>query len=132
MQKSLQDPILEALPLPPTEPPSASTSVNSDVSSPVVHTPTRQGSLTLPRTALDMLIGALKNVDNPVNFQAEIRMNICSLFIQIGKNGGGEDLKQLKEKVKPVLESVSTSLKSSQGREEQLASQVHKVLDAWS
>lgn len=120
--------------MPPTEPPSASTSTNSDVSSPVMTTPsTHGGHITVPRLPIDMLIGVLENVDNPANFQPEVRMNVCSLFLQIGRNASGADeLPRVKESVKPVLEKVLESLHEPQGKEEMLVKSVKRVLDAWA
>lgn len=85
-----------------------------------------------PKSALDMLVAVLKNVDNPVNFQPEVRMNVCSLLIQLGKNAPGEDFEKLKTAVKPVLEDLQEKCNAAEGRDALLGIQVKKVLDAWA
>ncbi|KAF7322937.1 GTP binding [Mycena chlorophos] len=65
--------------LPESAPASASSeqpTSGSDLSSPVVTTPSTKGRPTIPRNALDMLIAVLRNVDNPANFQIEVRLNV--------------------------------------------------------
>jgi hypothetical protein len=78
-----------------------------------------------------MLIGVLKNVDNPANFQIEVRVNVCSLFLQIGRHTSGDDLNVVKDTVRPVIEEVYESVKDKKGREEILAKSTKKVLDTW-
>ncbi|KAF5391423.1 hypothetical protein D9757_001930 [Collybiopsis confluens] len=118
-------------PPPAAEPPSASTSVTTDLSSPTVATPSTRGRIPLLKTPLDMLIATLKNVDNPVNFQTEVRINVCSLFIQLGRNTSGEESFKVQETVKPVMEKVLDNLKDVKGKEEMLAKAIQKVLDTW-
>ncbi|KAE9384511.1 hypothetical protein BT96DRAFT_1026872 [Gymnopus androsaceus JB14] len=114
------------------DPPSASTSVTSDVSSPTIATPSTRGRIPVPKTPLDMFIAVLKNVDNPVNFQPEVRINVCSLFIQIGRNASGDEFTKVKETVKPVMEQVLEGLQNAKGKEEVLAKAIKKVLDTWA
>ncbi|KIK59870.1 hypothetical protein GYMLUDRAFT_44346 [Collybiopsis luxurians FD-317 M1] len=114
------------------DPPSASTSVTTDVSSPTIATPSTRGRLPLSKTPLDMLIAVLKNVDNPVNFQPEVRINVCSLFIQLGRNASGEEFTKVKDTVQPVMDKVLDGLKDAKGKEEMLAKAIKKVLDTWA
>lgn len=77
-----------------------------------------------------MMIGVLKNVDNPVNFAAEVRMNACSLLIQLVKNNGAAEFATVKETLKPILDKLYDTLGDAQGREELLRAQVVKVREA--
>ncbi|KAJ7632571.1 hypothetical protein FB45DRAFT_507396 [Roridomyces roridus] len=124
--------ILTPLPLDTPEPPSAPQSASgdltsgSDVSSPVVATPsTSRGRLLLPRSALDMLIAVLRNVDNPVNFQVEVRANVCAFFAQLTRHTSGPELVRVKDRVRPVVESLTE-------QEEMLAKASKKLLDLWA
>ncbi|KAF7304842.1 GTP binding [Mycena kentingensis (nom. inval.)] len=99
----------------------------SDVSSPVVTTPSTRGRPTIPRNALDMLIAVLRNVDNPVNFQMEVRVNVCSFFAQLTRHTSGPELGRVKESVRPVVESVSDGLS-----DEMLSKAMGKLLDLWA
>ncbi|CAK5264572.1 unnamed protein product [Mycena citricolor] len=116
---------------PPPEIPSASSSEltsGSDLSSPVVATPTGRGRIPSPRNALDMLIAVLRNVDNPVNFPAEVRVNVCSLFAQITKNAAGPELDRVKTLVRPVIEQVSETLP----RDGILTKSMKRLSDLWA
>ncbi|KAJ7452474.1 hypothetical protein B0H11DRAFT_293903 [Mycena galericulata] len=118
-------------PEPPSAPPSASSELTSgsDVSSPVVTTPsTSRGRLPIPRNALDMLIAVLKNVDNPVNFQVEVRVNVCSFLAQLTRHTSGPELMRVKDSVRPVVESLSENLQ----KEEMLVKATNKLLDLWA
>ncbi|KAG7452560.1 uncharacterized protein BT62DRAFT_983578 [Guyanagaster necrorhizus] len=117
---------------PPTEPPSASTSSNSDVSSPTLTTPSTRGQLPTPRSAAEMLVAVLRNLDNPVNFPVEVRINVCSLLWQVGRHKSGEDIPKLQEVVKPVLEQVIEDLPTPQGKEATLVAGAKKVLESWA
>ncbi|KAF9069683.1 hypothetical protein BDP27DRAFT_1420798 [Rhodocollybia butyracea] len=115
-----------------TDPPSASTSVTTDVSSPTIATPSTRGHFPNPKTPLDMLIAVLKNVDNPVNFQPEVRTNVCSLFIQLGRNNSGEAFAKVKDTVRPVMEKLLDGLQGVRGKDEMLVKAIKKVLDTWA
>jgi hypothetical protein len=127
-------PLVPDTPNSPVDPSSASTS--SDFGSPVASTPSDRlpVRLPVPRHALDMLIFTLKNVDNPANFPVEVRMNVCSFFIQLCKHTSGEELMKVKTTVQPVLEKLVEGLQGSQvgAKEEMLAKAIKRVLDAWS
>ena len=116
----------------PTDPTSASTS--SEFSSPVTNTPSErlQVQLPVPRHALDMLVFTLKNVDNPANFPVEIRVNVCSFLVQLGKHSSSDELTKVKATVQPVLEKLLEGLQGAQAKEEMLAKAIKRVLDAWS
>ncbi|KAK0459680.1 uncharacterized protein EV420DRAFT_1269168 [Desarmillaria tabescens] len=117
---------------PPTEPPSASTSSNSDVSSPTLTTPSTRGQLPTPRSAAEMLVAVLRNFDNPVNFPVEVRINVCSLLWQVGRYKGGEDVAKLQAVVKPVLEQLVEDSPTPQGKEATLVNGAKKVLESWA
>lgn len=125
---------IEFPPIPPTEPPSTSTSTNSGVSSPVMATPSTHhgGRLPIPTLPLDMLISVLRNVDNPVNFQVEVRMNVCSLLLQLGRNSSGDELNRLQDTLRPILEKALEDLQGTQGKEEMLIKSMQRVLDTWA
>ncbi|KAJ7685139.1 hypothetical protein DFH06DRAFT_1157579 [Mycena polygramma] len=124
----------------PAEPPSATPSTSSelasgsDVSSPVVTTPSTRGRLPIPRNALDMLIAVLKNVDNPVNFQMEVRVNVCSFFAQLTKHTSGPELLRVKDSVRPIVENVAEDLQNApnKGELEMLVKATKKLLDLWA
>ncbi|KAJ7273663.1 hypothetical protein B0H12DRAFT_1090485 [Mycena haematopus] len=124
------------MPEPPSATPSASSELTSgsDVSSPVVTTPSTRGRLPIPRNALDMLIAVLRNLDNPVNFQMEVRVNVCSFFAQLTRYNSGPELLRVKDSVRPVVENVSESLKnaSNKGDQEMLVKATKKLLDLWA
>ncbi|KAJ7709953.1 hypothetical protein B0H17DRAFT_1324761 [Mycena rosella] len=121
-------------PEPPSAPPSASSELTSgsDVSSPVVTTPSTRGRLPIPRNALDMLIAVLKNVDNPVNFQMEVRVNVCSFFAQLTRHTSGPELGRVKDSVRPVVENVSENLQNASNKEEMLVKATKKLLELWA
>ncbi|KAG5654519.1 hypothetical protein H0H81_001160 [Sphagnurus paluster] len=124
--------VLEALtaslgldrPSSPADPVSPPTTA-SDIGSP---TAPRPPHLNVPRHALDMLIFTLKNTDNPVNYPIEVRVNVCSLLVQLTRNTTGDELEKLKTTVRPALKSL---LLASE-REEILIKAVQRVWDAWS
>jgi len=111
-----------------------SASSGSDFGSPVASTPSDRLHIRLPvpRHALDMLISTLKNVDNPVNFPVEVRVNVCSFLVQLCKHTSGEELINVKATVQPVLEKLFEGLQGAQAKEEMLAKAIKRVLDAWS
>jgi hypothetical protein len=84
-----------------------------------------------PQTCLDMLVNVMRNVDNPANFPPEVRINVCSLFIQLGRNGSSDELSRVKDTMRPVFEKVRSGLEGAQGKEETLVKSITKVLDAW-
>ncbi|KAF7338334.1 GTP binding [Mycena venus] len=121
---------------PPSATPSASSELTSgsDVSSPVVTTPSTRGRLPIPRNALDMLIAVLRNVDNPVNFQMEVRVNVCSFFAQLTRHTSGPELLRVKDSVRPVVENVSENLQNASNKAdlEMLVKSTKKLLDLWA
>ena len=118
-------PLNADMPNSPVDPTSASTS--SDFGSPIASTPSDRVRLALPRHALDMLIFTLRNVDNPANFPVEVRVNVCSFFVQLCKHNSGEELLKVKDAVRPVVEKLVVEAK-----EEMLAKAIKRVLVAWS
>lgn len=80
-----------------------------------------------------MLINVLKNVDNPANFQPEVRINVCSLLLQIGRNTTPDEFLKVKETMKPVVERVYESIQAhATGKEEMLSKSLKRVLDTWA
>ncbi|KAK7014904.1 GTP binding protein [Favolaschia claudopus] len=134
--------ILTPIPIdaPLAEPVSATPSTSgdltsgSDVSSPVVTTPSTRGRMPIPHNTLDMLIAVLRNVDNPANFQMEVRVNVCSFFAQLTRHTSGSELDRVKDSVRPVVESVSENLQSAanKGDQEMLVKATKKLLDLWA
>ena len=127
-------PLVPDMPNSPVDSSSASTS--SDFGSPVASTPSDRLPIQLPvpRHALDMIIFTLKNIDNPANFPVEVRMNVCSFFVQLCKHTPGEELMKVKTTVQPVLERLFEGLQGAQSgaKEEMLAKAIKRVLDTWS
>lgn len=118
--------------LSPSSPEPLLASPTSDVSSPAVTSPTIRPKLHVPRHALDMLVFVLRNVDNPANYPQEVRVNVCSLLLQLTKNTPEDDLTKLKGAVRSTLEKLTNRLQSAAGKDEMLRSSVQKVLSAWA
>ncbi|KAF7779072.1 hypothetical protein Agabi119p4_3417 [Agaricus bisporus var. burnettii] len=116
----------------PPLPEPVSTSPTSDLSSPVVASPKTYPQLHIPRHALDMLVFVLRNVDNPANYQQEIRINVCALLLQLTKNTPEEDLAQLKRAFRSPLEKLTNKLQSATDKDAMLRENVQKVLSAWA
>lgn len=108
---------------------SASASTSSDVGSPVVTSPVGR---TRGRRALDMLIAVLKNVDTGSNYPVEIRVNVCSLILQLGKNGSSAQFARIRESTQPVLEDLAEDTQIVEGKKGMLGVAAQKVLDSWA
>ena len=80
----------------------------------------------VPRHALDMLLSVLRNTDDSSNFPVEVRVNVCSFFYQLSKHISAEELSNVKEAVRPVLDSLVGHT------EEMLEKAIQRVLDSWS
>lgn len=76
-----------------------------------------------------MLISVLRNVDNPVNYPIEVRMNTCSFFVQLAKHASGPGLESVEDLVRPILEKI---VESGEGKGEKLAPYAKRVLDSWA
>ena len=74
-----------------------------------------------------MLIGVLRNVDNPVNFPIEVRINACTFFLQLQRHNTREALAAVEEKVGPILKRLAGD---KQG-DERLSKAAEAVLDGW-
>jgi hypothetical protein len=110
-----------------------SASPTSDMSSPVVTSPlSARPKLHVPRHALDMLVFVLRNVDNPANYPQEVRMNVCSLLLQLTKHSGEDDVTKVKEAMHSTLEKLTNRLQSATGKDEMLRNSIQKVLSAWA
>jgi hypothetical protein len=108
----------------------ASASTSSGVSSPVVTSPTARSHLQAPRRALDMLVAVLKNVDTGANYPVEIRANVCSFILQVGKNSPSASYARVKEITRPVLEDLA-EVPVVDGKKGMLSVAAQKVLDSW-
>lgn len=106
-----------------------SSATSSDASSPLIATPPTRAHIPAPRHALDMLISVLRNVDNPVNYPIEVRMNTCSFFVQLAKHTSGPGLESVEDFVRPILEKT---VESGEGKGEKLAPYAKRVLDSWA
>jgi len=110
--------------------------VGSEASSPVTPPSSVGGrGFSTSASALDIIICVLKNVDNPVNFPVEIRLNACAFLLQLGRHTSNEDNSKIRGVVKPVLEKLGVgdaSVLAAPGREDVLRASVKKVLDAWA
>lgn len=78
-----------------------------------------------------MLVAVLRNVDNPANFPVEVRLNVCSLFMQIGRQASGEEFTKVKDMVRPVLEKVLDTMRGTSEKEGLLKKAMKRVLDSW-
>jgi len=108
------------------------TSPNSDMnSSPSTPSSARNG-LHVPRHALDMLVYALKNLDNPVNFPIEVRVNICTFFLQLQKNVAAESPAScVKEAVLPVARQV-VEYSQDDPRDEKVFRAASLLVNTWT
>ncbi|PFH54395.1 hypothetical protein AMATHDRAFT_186396 [Amanita thiersii Skay4041] len=113
--------------------PSAST---SEASSPVTTPSSRGGTiLPTPHSALEILVFVLRNVDNPVNFPPEVRVNVCSFLVQLNRNNTPEEMIRVKEVMRPVLERLvegGPHVLVAPGMEDVLKKSIRKVLDSWA
>ncbi|KAI5900352.1 uncharacterized protein SCHCODRAFT_02607671 [Schizophyllum commune H4-8] len=127
---------VDAPPLPSIVEPSLSNSpsTSSDLSSAIVTPQSTTGprGRSSQRSALQTLAAALRNLDNPTNYPVEVRVNVCSLLLQISRKGAGEELGKVKEVMRPVLESVAESVRSAAGKDELLLKATRKVLELWA
>lgn len=89
--------------------------------------------LPVPRHALDMLLFALKNVDNPANFPVEVRVNVCSFFVQLARHTSGDELNKVKGAVRDVLVQLLDEdvPQGGQAREDILRKAIKRLLDAF-
>lgn len=127
---------VDAPPLPSIVEPSLSNSpsTSSDLSSAIVTPQSTTGprGRSSQRSALQTLAAALRNLDNPTNYPVEVRVNVCSLLLQISRKGAGDELGKVKEVMRPVLESVAESVRSAAGKDELLLKATRKVLELWA
>jgi hypothetical protein len=121
----------------PSDQPSSSSSTSSEASSPVMPTP-GQNRIQLPSQPTDMLVSILEDTGSPVRYPIEVRLNVCSLLVQVGKNTRDmkdapavvENLARLRDIMRPILERLSTS--GGEGKEALLAASAKKALQLLS
>lgn len=116
-------PVVDA-PLPE---PSLLSPTGSDASSPTLVNPRRP---QVPRSGIEMIANALRNVDNPAAYPIEIRANICTFLIQLSRNASGSKLAQVKEEVRPVLEKIKEEKKEKEVLLVNAATRVLELFDS--
>jgi len=79
-----------------------------------------------------MLVFILRNVDNPANYPQEVRINVCSLLLQLTKHTLECDLMRVKETVRSTLVKLTNRLQSATGKDERLRNSIQKVLTLWN
>lgn len=124
--------MLDALLEPVNEGPTPESNSTSNDTSPGPPTPSSvNDGLPVPRHALDMLVYALRNVDNPVNFPVEVRVNICSFLLQLQKNVPAESLSHVQEEILPVARLVVEESQDDP-QEEKLLKAASLLLESWA
>jgi len=78
-----------------------------------------------------MLVYALKNIDNPVNFPIEVRVNACTFFLQLQKNVAAESLSRVKEVVLPVARQV-IEYSQDDPKDEKLFKATSLLVNTWT
>jgi len=78
-----------------------------------------------------MLLYALKNVDNPVNFPIEVRVNVCTFFLQLQRHASAESLAHVKAAALPVAEYVVEDLQEEPS-EEKLFKAATALVKSWT
>ena len=107
-----------------------SLSANIDVASSLPTPSSGNDGLPTPRHALDMLVFVLRNVDNPVNFPIEVRINTCTFFLQLPRFAPAASLAKIWDAVVPVVQQV---IEDSEGikEEEKLVKAANVLLENW-
>lgn len=90
--------------------------------------PTLVNKNPVTQNGLEMIVNALRNVDNPVVYPIEIRTNICTFLVQLSRNTSGPKLLQVQEATKPILEKIK---ELSTEKEDLLTNAATKVLEGW-
>jgi len=93
--------------------------------------PPHNDGLPVPERALDMLVNVLRNVDNPVNFPIELRVNTCTFFLQLQRHASSDLLAPIREIVLPVLQQISEDSQEVD-EEEKLAKVVNLLITSWT
>lgn len=130
-QKGGAELVLDAILAPvvdaPLPEPSLLSPTGSDASSPTLVNPRRP---QVPRSGIEMIANALRNVDNPAAYPIEIRANICTFLIQLSRNASGSKLAQVKEEVRPVLEKIKEEKKEKEVLLVNAATRVLELFDS--
>ncbi|KAF9480122.1 hypothetical protein BDN70DRAFT_878010 [Pholiota conissans] len=122
--------VIEALTTPPNGDAPLSPSTSSDIASALPTPSSRNDGLPVPRHALDMLIFVLRNVDNPVNFPIEVRINTCTFFSQLQRHVSAASLASIKDTVIPVVQQVIEDAEDVP-EEEKLVKAANLLLENW-
>ncbi|KAF9464652.1 hypothetical protein BDZ94DRAFT_1255595 [Collybia nuda] len=106
---------------------------STDVALSVTANTQASARLPVPLHALDMLLFALKNVDNPANFPSEVRANICSFFIQLGRHTSGDELNKVRDAVREVLVQLldEDTLHGGQTRVDTFHKAIRRLMDTF-
>ncbi|KAJ3545357.1 hypothetical protein NMY22_g2475 [Coprinellus aureogranulatus] len=98
----------------------------SETSSPTLVNPTQRKPF-VPANALEMIAGALRNVNNPAVYPIEIRANICTFLIQLSRNTSATNLIKVQDATRHILQKI----KDEKQEAELLKSTAGKVLELW-
>jgi hypothetical protein len=104
-----------------------SSAINTNNSSPTPSS--RNDSSPVLEQALDMLVNVLRNVDNPINFPIELRVNTCTFFLQLQKHISSDSLAPIRGIVLPVLQQI---VEDSQEEEDKLTRVVNLLITSWT
>lgn len=91
----------------------------------------RDDSLPVPEHALDMLVSVLQNVDNPVSFPIELRVNTCTFFLQLQRFTSSDSLAPIREIVLPVLQQIVEDSQEIE-EEEKLVKVANALITSWT
>ncbi|KAH9484292.1 hypothetical protein JR316_0003773 [Psilocybe cubensis] len=131
---ALTVPVKNTLPAPPSISVEDTLSpINGAVPSP--EGSSRDGGLPVPRHALDMLVYVLRNIENPVNFPYEVRVNTCTFFLQLQRHTAGPSLDHVRDTVLPVIQDIKQEISDypeGVDGEEKLLKAVNLLIDSWT
>jgi len=91
----------------------------------------RNDGLPVPEHALDMLVNVLRNVDNPVNFPIEVRVNTCTFLLQLQRYVSSDSLAPIRGIVLPVVRQVAEDSQEVE-QEEKLAKVANLLVTSWT
>lgn len=129
MLKALTEPLGEKLTIGDGITP-VSTAINTNNSPPTPSSSSRNDSSILEH-ALDMLLNVLRNVDNPINFPIELRVNTCTFFLQLQKHVSSDSLAPIREIVLPVLQQIVEDSREVE-EEEKLTKVANVLITSWT
>lgn len=119
--------MLEALTIPLT---SKSTTDGVPINDSLPTPSSRNDGLSVPEHALDMLVNVLRNVDNPVHFPIELRVNTCTFFLQLQTHASNDSLAPIREIILPVLQQIVDDPQAVE-EEEKLVIVANQLIKSW-